>query len=74
LQTSYLLEALMLQLYTFLETMLVTVALLPPFINFFGDIEEDSAFPNDLATTLLGLGEDLDAKCLQWFLVLMVSN
>jgi hypothetical protein len=54
----------MLQLYTFLETTLVTVALLPPFINFFGDIEEDSSFPNDLATTLLGLGEDPRCKVL----------
>jgi hypothetical protein len=54
----------MLQLYTFLETTLVTVALLPPFINFFGDIEEDSSFPNDLATTLLSLGEDPRCKVL----------
>ncbi|KAH9557057.1 hypothetical protein CY35_07G065900 [Sphagnum magellanicum] len=61
-------------LYTFLETMLVTVALLPPFINFFGDIEEDSAFPNDLATTLLGLVLNLAfALSLLGFLIMHMS-
>jgi hypothetical protein len=46
------------QLYTFFETTLVTVALLPQFISFFGDLEEDSSFPSTLATTFLGFGED----------------
>ncbi|CAK9238344.1 unnamed protein product [Sphagnum jensenii] len=41
-------------LYTFFETTLVTVALLPQFISFFGDLEEDSSFPSTLATTFLG--------------------
>jgi hypothetical protein len=45
-------------LYTFFETTLVTVALLPQFISFFGDLEEDSSFPSTLATTFLGFGED----------------
>jgi hypothetical protein len=36
----------------------VTVALLPQFISFFGDLEEDSSFPSTLATTFLGFGED----------------
>ncbi|CAK9276188.1 unnamed protein product [Sphagnum jensenii] len=61
-------------LYTFLETTLVTVALLPPFINFFGDIEEDSSFPNDLATTLLGLVLNLVfALSLLGFLIMHMS-
>jgi hypothetical protein len=64
----------MLQLYTFLETTLVTVALLPPFIKFFGDIEEDSSFPNDLATTLLGLVLNLAfALSLLGFLIMHMS-
>jgi hypothetical protein len=46
------------QLYTFFETTLVTVALLPQFISFFGDLEEDSSFPSTLATTFLGFGEN----------------
>jgi hypothetical protein len=53
---------------------LVTVALLPPFINFFGDIEEDSSFPNDLATTLLGLVLNLAfALSLLGFLIMHMS-
>ncbi len=36
----------------------MTVALLPQFISFFGDLEEDSSFPSTLATTFLGFGED----------------
>ncbi|CAK9877847.1 unnamed protein product [Sphagnum jensenii] len=40
-------------LYTFLETTLVTVALLPQFVAIFSNIEEDSSFPSVLATTIL---------------------
>lgn len=40
--------------YTFLETMLVTLALLPHFVAFFSDIEEESGSPGSLATTFLG--------------------
>jgi hypothetical protein len=45
-------------LYTFLETTLVTVALLPQFVAIFSNIEEDSSFPSVLATTILAFGED----------------
>ncbi|KAI5072562.1 hypothetical protein GOP47_0012668 [Adiantum capillus-veneris] len=40
--------------YTFLETTLVTLALLPHFIAFFTDVEEDSGSPGKLAATFLG--------------------
>ncbi|MCO5606717.1 hypothetical protein L7F22_060907 [Adiantum nelumboides] len=40
--------------YTFLETTLVTLALLPHFIAFFADVEEDSGSPGKLAATFLG--------------------
>eukprot|EP00246_Nothoceros_aenigmaticus_P007559 TRINITY_DN21462_c0_g1_i1.p1 TRINITY_DN21462_c0_g1~~TRINITY_DN21462_c0_g1_i1.p1 ORF type:complete len:313 (-),score=35.46 TRINITY_DN21462_c0_g1_i1:455-1393(-) len=41
-------------LYTFLETSLVTVALLPHFISFFSDVEDEAGLPGSLATTFLG--------------------
>lgn len=41
-------------LYTFLETALVTLVLLPHFIAFFSDVEEDSGSPGKLAATFLG--------------------
>lgn len=41
-------------LYTFSETALVTLALLPHFIAFFSDVEQDSGSPGKLAATFLG--------------------
>ncbi|KAH7292242.1 hypothetical protein KP509_29G058700 [Ceratopteris richardii] len=40
--------------YTFLETTLVTLALLPHFIAFFSDVEEDSGSPGKLAAIFIG--------------------
>eukprot|EP00252_Welwitschia_mirabilis_P023427 TRINITY_DN6608_c0_g1_i2.p1 TRINITY_DN6608_c0_g1~~TRINITY_DN6608_c0_g1_i2.p1 ORF type:complete len:239 (-),score=10.14 TRINITY_DN6608_c0_g1_i2:471-1187(-) len=42
-------------LYTFFETTLVTLALLPQFIAFFGE-DEVSGTPGSLATTFIGFG------------------
>ena len=43
------------QLYTFLETTLVTLVLMPHFIAFFSD-EEIPGTPGTLATTFLAFG------------------
>ena len=44
------------QVYTFLETTLVALALLPRFIAFFSDVEEDSGSGGEIAATFLGFG------------------
>ena len=44
------------QLYTFLETTLVTLSLLPHFIAFFND-EEIPGTPGSLASTFLAFGK-----------------
>lgn len=49
-------------MYTFLETALVTLALLPHFIAFFSDVEEDSGSPGKLAATFLGFGQLLASQ------------
>lgn len=41
-------------LYTFLETTLVTLVLLPRFIAFFNDVEEENVSPGSLAAIFLG--------------------
>ncbi|CAM6094126.1 unnamed protein product [Calypogeia fissa] len=41
-------------LYTFLETTLVSVSLLPHFIAFFSDVDDEASLPGNLATTFLG--------------------
>jgi hypothetical protein len=43
-------------LYTFLETTLVTAALLPQFIAFLSDVEEEAVHPGTLATMFLAFG------------------
>lgn len=44
------------QFYTFLETTLVTLSLLPHFLMFFSD-EEIPGSPSSLATTFLAFGK-----------------
>ena len=49
---------LLLQFYTFFETTLVTLALLPHFIAFFSE-DESFCTPGSLATTFLGFGKQI---------------
>jgi palmitoyltransferase len=46
----------MMQLYTFLETTLVTAALLPQFIVFLSDADVEVVHPGILATIFLAFG------------------
>lgn len=45
------------QLYTFLETILDTLALLPHFITFFGDAKNHSSSAQNLAVTFIAFGD-----------------
>ncbi|KAK1377035.1 hypothetical protein POM88_033228 [Heracleum sosnowskyi] len=69
-----------LQFYTFLETTLVTLSLLPHFIMFFSD-DEIPGSPSSLATTFLAFGvgsshayilRSLDLTCNTSIVVVMV--
>ncbi|BBN09597.1 hypothetical protein Mp_4g21000 [Marchantia polymorpha subsp. ruderalis] len=61
-------------LYTFLETTLVTASLLPHFIAFFSDVDDESSLPGNLATTFLGFVLNLAfALSVLGFLIMHVS-
>ncbi|KAJ7548268.1 hypothetical protein O6H91_07G005100 [Diphasiastrum complanatum] len=60
--------------YTFLETTLVALSLLPHFIAFFSDVEDNASTPGSLATTFLGFVLDLAfALSVLGFLIMHVS-
>jgi hypothetical protein len=56
------------QLYTFLETTLVSVSLLPHFIAFFSDVDDEGSLPGNLATTFLGFGKFAETNLVLVFL------
>ncbi|KAL3689842.1 hypothetical protein R1sor_016151 [Riccia sorocarpa] len=61
-------------LYTFLETTLVTASLLPNFIAFFSDVDDETSLPGNLATTFLGFVLNLAfALSVLGFLIMHVS-
>lgn len=61
-------------LYTFLETILDTLVLMPRFIKFFGDAKNHSSSPGNLATTFLAFVLNLAfALSLLCFLVMHAS-
>ncbi|KAL2631960.1 hypothetical protein R1flu_016646 [Riccia fluitans] len=61
-------------LYTFLETTLVTASLLPNFIAFFSDVDDDTSLPGNLATTFLGFVLNLAfALSVLGFLIMHIS-